>query len=82
MEFTAEQIYSIIEKLIGKIRPVGESNHDREALKNLEVFIEVFNMMHIEIDDIAYDYKDSKYSSEKIIAMRCDKQIKSMGINH
>jgi hypothetical protein len=36
MEFTPEQIYEIIQKLIGKIRPVGESNQDAERLKNID----------------------------------------------
>ena len=79
MEFTAEQIYELIQKLTGRIRPQGESNQDAEALKNVETFIKVFEMMHIEIDDIAYKYKDSPYASEKRIGEICDKHIKCMG---
>ena len=82
MEFTAEQIYEIIQKLTGRIRPQGESNQDAESLKNVETFIQVFKMMHIEIDDIAYKYKDSPYASEKRIGERCDKHIDSMGISN
>ena len=34
--------------------------------------------MHIEIDDIAYKYKESPYASEKRIGERCDKHIDSI----
>ena len=80
MEFTSEQIYEIIQKLIGKIRPVGESNQDAERLKNIEIFIQVFDKMHIEIDDIAYQYGDRREASIKAIADRCNKHLDSMGI--
>lgn len=80
MEFTAEQIYELIKKLTGGIRPQGESNKDTEALKNVETFIKVFEMMHTEIDDIAYKYKDSTYASEKRIGEACNKHIDGMGI--
>ena len=80
MEFTPEQIYEIIQKLIGKIRPVGESNQDAERLKNIETFIQVFEKMHIEIDDIAYKYSDRREASVKAIVDRCDKHLYSMGI--
>lgn len=80
MEFTAEQIYELVLKLTGRIRPQGENNQDTEVLKNVKTFIKVFEMMHIEIDDIAYKYKDSPYASEKRIGGICDKHIDSMGI--
>lgn len=80
MNFTAEQIYGIIQKLTGKIRPVGESNQDADSLKNIETFIAVFKMMHIEIDDIARQYEDCREASMKAIADRCNKQIDVMGI--
>ena len=80
MEFTPEQIYEIIQKLIGKIRPVGESIEDAERLKNIKTFIQVFEKMHIEIDDIAYQYKDRHEVSIKAIADRCNKHLDSMGI--
>jgi len=80
MEFTAEQIYEIIQKLTGKIRPVGESNQDAQRLKNVETFIQVFEKMHIEIDDIAYQYGDRHEASMKAIADRCNKHLDTMGI--
>lgn len=80
MEFTAEQIYEMVNKLVGHIRPVGESNRDSKSLENIKVFIGVFEMMHTEIDDIAYKYHDSQYASEKLIGQECEKQLDSMGI--
>ena len=81
MEFTAEQIYSIIQKLTGKIRPVGETNQDEERLKNIETFIAIFDMMHVEIDDISYQYRDRTEDSMRKIGQRCNRHIESMGIS-
>ena len=80
MEFSAEQIYEILQKLIGKIRPVGESNEDKERLKNVQVFIKVFDMMHVEIDDIAYQYGERYEASMKAIADKCNEHLDTMGI--
>lgn len=81
MEFNADQIYEIVQKLIGKIRPVGENKQDAERLKNIETFIQVFEKIHIEIDDIAYQYGDRHEASMKAIADRCKKQLDRMGID-
>lgn len=79
-ELTAEQIYHVIRKLTGKIRPAGESNTDEERLKNTKKFIEVFDLMHTAIDDIAYGYKDSPYAPEKRIGDCCREHLNKMGI--
>jgi hypothetical protein len=80
MEFNADQIYEIVQKLTGKIRPVGESNEDEKRLKNVKVFIEVFGKMHAEIDGIGYDYIDRHEASMVKIAEVCNEHIDTMGI--
>jgi hypothetical protein len=77
---TKEIVYEVITKLTGKLRPVGDSSIDEERLTNLKLFIEVFNLMHIEIDDIAYRFHDSPHASIKRIADECSKHLDSMGI--
>ena len=77
---TADTIYEVIKKLTGDIAPVGDSAIDHVRFENVKIFIQVFNKMHMEIDDIAYRYKDSRYASERQIANECNKHLDSMGI--
>ena len=50
---TKEQIIEVIDKLVGGIRPIGESNYDAKAKKNLEMMIEIVGNYVDEICDIA-----------------------------
>ncbi len=56
----------IINKLIGKIRPIGESTEDKERLENLKTMCELVNDLVSQIDSVGYDFKDSPRYSEKI----------------
>ena len=76
----AEQIYEVVKKLIGNIRPQGCSNRDKESNENLKKFIEVFTAMHVDIDDVAYDFKDSHEASVKKAANIANKHLDTMGI--
>ena len=76
----AEQIYEVLEKLVGNIKPQGCSRRDEESNNNLKKFIYIFDIMHTEIDDIAYLYEDSYESSVKEASDIATKHIKSMGI--
>lgn len=76
----AEQIYEVVTKLVGNIRPHGCSQRDRESNENLKKFIDVFSKMHKDIDDVAYDFKDSYESSVKEAANIANKHLDSMGI--
>lgn len=76
----AEQIYEVVTKLVGNIRPQGCSQRDSESNKNLKTFIEVFAKMHQDIDDVAYDFKDSYEASVKEAVNIANKHLDSMGI--
>ena len=76
----AEQIYEVVKKLIGNIRPQGCSNRDAESNENLKKFIEVFSAMHVDIDDVAYDFKNSYEASVKEASNIANKHLDSMGI--
>ena len=76
----AEQIYEVVTKLVGNIRPQGCSQKDSESNKNLKIFIEVFAKMHRDIDDVVYDFKDSYEASVKEAANIANKHLDSMGI--
>ncbi len=77
----AEKIYEVVTKLVGNIRPQGCSRRDRESNENLKIFIEVFSKMYTDIDDVAYDFKDSYESSVKEAANIANKFLDSMKID-
>jgi len=78
---TKEIVLEVIEKLIGKISPMADAAFDSDRLKNLKLFIEVFDEMHTMIDDIAYRHKDTKYGSVRPFVEECSKQLERMGIH-
>lgn len=63
-----EQIIEVIDKLVGGIAPIGESNYDAKAKKNLEVMIEIVGHYVDEIWEIAMtnSYMASVQDCQKI----------------
>lgn len=59
------EILEIIEKLVGKINPVGESHIDTERYENLKVFIELTDRMISAINTVAHDNRDAYEHSKK-----------------
>ena len=57
--------FDIVKKLIGPINPIGCSSRDAESFENLKNMIELMDLIHSEIDDIAYRNKDDKQHSVK-----------------
>lgn len=50
---TKEGIIEVIDRLVGGIAPIGESNYDAKAKKNLEMMIEITGHYVDEICEIA-----------------------------
>lgn len=63
-----EQIIEVIDKLVGGITPIGETNYDVKAKKNLEVMIEIVGHYVDEICEIAQEksYMASIQDCQKI----------------
>lgn len=59
------EIFDVVKKLTGKINPVGSSEIDNERFENLKVYCELFDKMHTELCDIAWENKDMKQFSIK-----------------
>lgn len=55
--------YDVVKKLIGSIRPIGDSNEDAKRLENLKEMCKLMDEIHSAIDAVAYDYKDDKQGS-------------------
>lgn len=78
----AEQIYEVVETLIGPVEPYADTAIDFKRKENMEKLIYVFDQMHRVIDDIGYRYADSPYGSAKEIGQMAAKHIVSMGIEN
>jgi len=55
--------HDIVKKLVGKIRPVGESNTDAERLENLKEMCSLVEMLLMDIVDMEFDSRDDKQCS-------------------
>ena len=73
-------VYQVVKKLIGPIDPVGETHTDNHRFANLEATIQLVEMLHIEIDIVAYKFKDRQEASMKRAAERATKYLDDMGI--
>lgn len=66
-------IIKIVEKLVGEINPVGETNEDEVRFENLKVMCDLANNLISKIDDVAYKNKDSYEFSIKRSAEYAEK---------
>lgn len=56
----------VVEKLIGKINPVGESNTDEERFNNLQEMCKLVNELVTKIDDVVVRHQnDNAYSIKR-----------------
>lgn len=55
----------IVKKLVGPIRPVGETNTDSERLENLKVLCDLVDDLTTDIIDVAHDFNHSYEASVK-----------------
>lgn len=78
----SEQIYEVVEKLNGEVKPYGATHIDGARYENMKTFIEVFRKMHILIDNVATDYKDHHEHSIKEIVKLANNQLDDMGIDN
>lgn len=58
-------IINVVRRLVGKIKPVGETNTDNERLENLKTLCNVVNALVYDIDEVAYEFRDRKEYSIK-----------------
>lgn len=72
--------YEIVKKLIGEVRPVGETNEDKKRLENLKSLCELMDEIHTEIDAVAYDFRNNKEHSIKEAVKVADEFLTKIGI--
>lgn len=62
----SNSIFEVVSKLVGKVRPIGESNEDEERYHNLKVMCELAEYLLDEIEYISRSYSDrSEFSAYK-----------------
>ena len=52
--------YDVVKKLVGRITPVGETNTDDERFENLKALTHLVELLILDIDKVACDYKDKE----------------------
>lgn len=58
-------IHEIVKKLVGPIKPIGETNTDHERYKNLKVMTELVDRLVFDIDHIIPNKDRVEYSMKR-----------------
>jgi len=72
-------IYEVVKKLIGKIKPIGETNIDNTRFNNLKILTELVDKLIYDIDSII-PYKNKPEHSMKKAGNFADKFFDNLGI--
>lgn len=65
-EGAVEQLVDVVYKLVGPVKPVGETNADNERYRNLKVLCALVEDLVTEIDGVAFTNKDRpEYSMQR-----------------
>ncbi len=71
----------IVQRLIGKIRPIGETNEDEKRFENLKAMCELTEILISEIDEVGYDFKNRvEYSMKEASEYASNFLITNLGI--
>ena len=71
----------IVQKLIGPINPVGETNADNKRFENLKIVCDLVNELVEEIDAVSWYNKNSQEYSRKRAAEYAEKFLsETLGI--
>lgn len=57
--------YEITKKLIGEIRPVGETNTDNDRFENLKAMVDLVGKLVEDIEDVATCANRSEFSVQR-----------------
>jgi hypothetical protein len=74
------EVYDVVMKLVGPVRPVGETDEDNRRYENLKNLTQLMDLIHTEIDEISYLYRNDPRFSVKRAGEHCNKFLTKMGI--
>ena len=58
-------VHEVVEKLVGKINPVGETDVDDKRFEKLKVMTELANELLMDIADVGFRYRNNQQFSMK-----------------
>jgi hypothetical protein len=76
------EIEEIVMKLVGPIKPIGDSNTDKKRLDNLKILCDITEKFVHAIDSVACDHKDSYEDSTKTSGKYAENFIKTLVENY
>lgn len=59
------ELIDIVNKLVGRIEPIGDTSVDEERFENLKAYCELINEMVKQVDDVVCNNWDSSLASVK-----------------
>lgn len=77
-KFSNETILSLLQTLVGEIRPIGETNHDNQSFENLQQLCSLADDIVFQIEQVAATYKDRYEFSIKRSGEFADNFIKRL----
>jgi len=73
------EIYDVVVKLVGQIKPVGETNEDNRRFENLKVMTELIDLLICDIEGVASQKNRQEYSIGHA-GKFADNYLKELGI--
>lgn len=73
-------LYEVLKKLTGPVRPVGETNEDDRRFENLKALTDLVGQLLTDIDQIACRNKSRPEYSLKRAGEHCSKFLDEIGI--
>jgi len=73
-------IYEVVKKLVGDIKPVGETHVDDERFENMKVITELIDRLLSDVDEVGYRYKNNHQFSMKRASEFASKFFDRIGI--
>lgn len=68
--------HEIVKKLIGEIKPVGETNEDNRRYENLQSMFSLIQLLLLDVNDVIYSNKSRYEYSIKKAVDACDHFMK------
>lgn len=72
--------YDVVKKLIGEIRPIGETRADDERFENLKAMCKLMDEIDTAIKEVAWEYRNRNEYSVKRAFEYADNFFKTSGI--
>lgn len=73
-------IHEIVKRLIGPIRPAGDSSVDRGRFENLKIMTELVTLLVADIDDVAMEENSHEFSVKQAGEFASKYLTKDLGI--